>query len=814
MTYREVLLFVMISLLTVTDGLSQVVKVTDHKSREPIENVYIYNARHNQTALTNLKGEADLSDFSKDDTLFFQHPSYHQYVAGYVELQKNDFKARLKERKLEMNEIFVSASKRKQDRSKIPRRIESISEQEINFYSPQTSADLLESRAKVFVQKSQLGGGSPMLRGFAANSVLLAMDGMRINNAIFRSGNLQNVINIDPNVVQNSEIIYGPGSIIYGSDALGGVMNFETKDPELSYNEELLTGGNVMTRYSSANQEHTLHGDVMFGGKKWGSFTSITYSRFGNLRTGGNFDEEYDWGKRPYYVERDEGEDRVVPNRNVTHQVPSGFKQLHVMQKIRYKPTSKLDMTYSGYLSTTSDIPRYDRLIQWDQGWYEGEPVNAEWYYGPQQWMLHSLEAKYSDVAINLFDQVSFTGGYQNYEESRNDREFQNDTLRNRTEKVEVVTANIDFDKRWGEKTSLYYGIEGVYNYVESEAHKRDIMTGQTAPTGTRYPDGGSDYIQLAAYAKFNHSLSESWDLILGTRYSHVMLSSDFVEGPNDLTFYDFPFETIELNTGALNGSAGLTYHPNDRFQFSFNASSGFRAPNVDDVAKVFDSEPGNVVVPNENVGPEYTYNLDAGIIKKIGYTFRFQVDGYYTWLRDAMVRRKASFNGQEHIMYDGTRSRVEKVVNAGKAFLYGGSASISADFRKHFSFYTQLTYTEGEEVIEDSANIPLRHVPPLFGQTGLRYQYNRLQTEVNLRYNADKPLSDFSPSERNKPHMYTDEGTPGWMTLNINAQYRLTSHFQLTIGADNLFDTHYRPYSSGISAPGRHVDLTLNATF
>ncbi len=806
MKYRIYIAAIGILLACTAEGVGQVLEVVDRESREPIENVYIYNVHQNKTGMTNVEGKIDISRFSERDTLIFQHPSYERYISGYREIREDGFEVRLVERERQLSEIFVSASKRKQDRSEIPRRIESIDKEEIDFYSPQTSADLLESQSKVYVQKSQLGGGSPMLRGFAANSVLLGMDGIRINNAIFRSGNLQNVLNIDPNIVQNSEVIYGPGSIIYGSDALGGVMNFETKDPELSYSDEKLVNGNVMTRYSSANNEQTVHGDVMVGGKKWGLLSSVTYSRFDDLRTGSNFDDEYDWGKRRYYVVRDGGEDKIVPNPNVTHQIPSGYKQLHVMQKIRYKPTSKLDLSYTGYLSTTSDIPRYDRLIQWDR--QEGEPVNAEWYYGPQQWMIHYIEADYNDLKTQFADQVSFTGGFQSYEESRNDREFQEVWRRNRTEQVKVLTGNLDFDKRWGEESSLFYGVEGVYNHVSSRAHRLNIETGQTRPVGTRYPDEGSDYSQLAAYGKFQHALSTDWNLILGGRYSRVSLTSRFSG-----YFYDFPFSTISFNTGALNGSAGVTYHPGEQFQFSFNASSGFRAPNVDDVAKVFDSEPGNVVVPNEDVGPEYTYNLDAGIIQKFGRNLRFQIDGYYTWLRDAMVRRKASFNGQQYIMYDGTRSRVEKVVNARQAFLYGGSASISVDINRPLSVYSRLTYTEGEEVVGDSANIPLRHVPPLFGQTGVQYEADRFKGEVNLKYNAHKSLDDFSPSERNKTHMYTDEGSPGWMTLNVTTTYRINQRFKLTAGADNLLDTHYRPYSSGISAPGRHVDLTLRAT-
>src|SRR5699024_3214776 len=158
----------------------------------------------------------------------------------------------------------------------IPQRITRIDKREVQFKNPQTSADLLQSSGKVFVQKSQLGGGSPMIRGFAANSVLIAVDGIRMNNAIFRSGNLQNVISIDPNAMANTEVLIGPGSVIYGSDALGGVMNLQTKEPQLSYSkEEKAIGVNGMARYSSANNERTFHADASLGFEKWGLLSSI-----------------------------------------------------------------------------------------------------------------------------------------------------------------------------------------------------------------------------------------------------------------------------------------------------------------------------------------------------------------------------------------------------------------------------------------------------------------------------------------------------------------------------------------------------------
>jgi hemoglobin/transferrin/lactoferrin receptor protein len=276
--------------------------------------------------------------------------------------------------------------------------------------------------------------------------------------------------------------------------------------------------------------------------------------------------------------------------------------------------------------------------------------------------------------------------------------------------------------------------------------------------------------------------------------------------------FYDFSFQEITLTTGALSGNVGFTYRPAEKWQLNLNASTGFRAPNIDDVAKVFDSEPGTVIVPNGNLGSEYTYNLDFAVIKNFTDIARLEVNTFYTWLRDAMVRRDfGDFFGQDSIIYDGTMSNVEAVVNVGKAYIYGVSGSFSVDLGSGLSFNSQLTFTEGNDI---SNNEPLRHVAPLFGMAAVEYQNNRISLEAFTEFNAKKPISDFSPSERNKPHLYTSEGTPAWATLNLRTSYKLTDEITLNVSMENIFDKHYRPYSSGISAPGRNVIVALRGRF
>jgi len=797
--YFLFLFYIILSLPSMGQQLS-VYNITD---LSPIPNVAIFNLDQTISVLSNEKGMADISAFQSADTLFFQHTGYFTQIIAIQSLPAMDYKVGLAARTIQLDQIVISANKWEQNREEIPNKITVIPASEIAFENPQTSADLLGLSNEVFIQKSQLGGGSPMIRGFSANSILLVNDGVRMNNAIYRSGNLQNVVMIDPNIIEDSEVIFGPGSVIYGSDALGGVMDFHSKKVRLGSGEKTAISGNAFARYSSANNERTGHVDFNFGKKNWGFLTSISYSMFDDLRQGSKGLSDFD---RDYYAERISGQDSMIRNDNVNMQIQSAYNQVNVLQKFFVKLSDHVDISYNFQFTTSSDIPRYDRLAE-----YSGDDLKyARWYYGPQQWMMNAVKLDLHGYK-KWFDNAKILLAWQNVEESRNDRKFANNLLRSRTEKVNVLSLNVDFDKKFNEKTSLFYGAEGVYNYVNSSGISEDITNGQTAPVASRYPDGGTNYSTAAAYASLKSNLSEKMTLQAGLRYSYVFMDAQFT----DTSFYDFPYSEIKLNTGALNGSLGMVYRTASQWQINANLSSGFRAPNLDDIAKVFDSEPGNVIVPNADLKPEYAYNIDVGFIKNIGENIELDFTAFYTYLVDAMVRRDFTFNGQDSIMYDGEMSKVQALVNTGEAQIYGATASFFADINEHFSFKTTYTYMKGE----DGDGFPVRHVPPSFGSTSLIYTARKLKLEAYASYNGEISYENLTPTEKEKPQMYAkDENgnpySPSWFTLNFKGSFQINEMFQVNAGLENILDKRYRPYSSGISAPGINLILALRVKF
>jgi hemoglobin/transferrin/lactoferrin receptor protein len=396
-------------------------------------------------------------------------------------------------------------------------------------------------------------------------------------------------------------------------------------------------------------------------------------------------------------------------------------------------------------------------------------------------------------------------------EESRHNRDFGDDVKSSRTDKVDVLNLNFDLDKKLSEKSTLFYGLESSYNNVQSSAFAENIVTHEVSPESTRYPDGGSDYYTAALYANFKSNLNPKTTLQAGLRYSYVYAQSRF----NDTILFPFAYDEIDLNTGSLNGSLGLVYRPGKDLIMNVNLASGFRAPNIDDIAKVFDSEPGNVVVPNENLEPEYVYNVDAGISKKFGGKYRIEASGFYTWIDNLMDRRDFQFNGQDSIMYAGEKSKVQAIQNVISGWIVGGSISFRADITEHLGFMTTANLMKGE----DNDKLPIRHVSPFFGSTGFTYSAKKIKVEIYANYNGTISNKNLAPSEQGKPYMYaTDENgdpySPGWYTFNLKGYYQLTSYLQLNLGLENIFDQRYRPYSSGIVAPGRNFIIALRANF
>lgn len=801
---EKILLVLSLGLLALP-GAAQTLRLIDKITRQPLPNGAIYNQSRQVTATTDARGQADLSAFAAADTLFFRHLNYRPAVYPYRQLAGMHFTVELTENQIFLGEVVVAAHRWEQDQTEVPQRIEKIAAKEIALQNPQTAADLLGATGQVYIQKSQQAGGSPMLRGFSTNRVLLVVDGVRMNNAIFRTGNLQNVISLDAGSVESAEVLFGPGSVMYGSDAIGGVMDFHTLGPRLSSTGKAELTGSSFTRFSSANREKTGHVHLNVGLQKWAFATSITYSDYDDLRTGSRGNRSF---LRPDYQAVMDGEDVYRVNPDPQRQVASGYGQYNLMQKVRFKPAKAWNLEYAFHHSATSDAPRYDRLYLKHE---DGTFTHAQWYYGPQRWTMNRLAVQHNQSAL-LYDQLRVVAAHQCYQESRHDRRMGDNRLRHQTENVDAYSLNLDLDKKLGKKLNLFYGAEAVYNRVGSRAHREHIKTGAFTPIATRYPDGAT-WQSYAAYAQVKYNLHPGWVLNGGVRYSYVGSEAAF-----DTTLFAFPFTTARVRAGAVNGSLGAVFKPSAAWQLYLNGATGYRAPNIDDIGKVFESEPGSVVVPNPALQPEYAYSAEVGTAGLLGNAFKMNLSVYYTFLDGALARRNYTFNGQDSIAYDGQRSRVQAIQNLASAYVWGVQAGLDAQLGRGFKWSGTLTYQRGEEQSDESLTYyPLRHVPPTFGSTHLRYERKRYRVDLYAVYNAEMKYDRLALSEREDSAPYAKDAAglpfvPGWYTLNCKAAWYIHPHLVLNAGVENITDQLYRPYASGISAPGRNFILALRA--
>ncbi len=281
--------FIVSVLFLVSSLEAQEIIVVNATDGAPIEHVAVFNNSRESSAITDTLGRLDLSIFSLSDTITFRHPSYLTVHLPMGEL-KGQARLVLERKNVMIDEFVISASKYRESKLTIPYMVDVLEESMLMESTGLTAADILEGTGNILVQRTQGGGGSPILRGFEANKILLVVDGVRLNNAIYRNGHLQNSITIDHSILERTEVIFGPTSIIYGSDALGGVIHYYTREPDLAVDESILFAGNAYTQFATANRGFTGHLDFSLGGKRWASLSSVSYKNFGDIHMGSRRD--------------------------------------------------------------------------------------------------------------------------------------------------------------------------------------------------------------------------------------------------------------------------------------------------------------------------------------------------------------------------------------------------------------------------------------------------------------------------------------------------------------------------------------------
>ena len=776
-------------------GFSQNLTIIDENNK-PVIGASIFSDLSNYET-TDKNGNVSLDKFSRSDTLTIK-----QYGFKEEKLPKSKLKNTLillYDNEL-LDEVVISASKFSQKFREVPKKVTQINRSMIEFTNPMTSADLLERGGYVYIQKSQLGGGSPMIRGLSTNRLVLSVDGVRLNNAIFRSGNIHNVISISPMNIENTEVIMGSASVLYGSDAIGGVMNFYTKKAKLSNDSNPNIQININSRYSSASNEKMYHIDFNYALEKIAFLSSFSKSDFDDLTMGIHGPSDY---LRPNYVTQNSaGDDVLVTNSKPRVQRNTGYSQTNFMQKILYEPNEDLSIDIGIHFSKTGNIPRYDRLIRTNEN--EGL-YYSEWYYGPQEWLLINSQLTFIPKETKFYDELKFGSSFQRFSESRNSRRFSDSFLKSREEELDIFSLNLDFFKKISENSNITYGLEMIENKIGSFAKSINISDLSETPISTRYPDNSS-LNSLGLYINYKTKIIEDVFFQSGVRYSSTVLKSDLSQNNS---YYDFMYENTTLENGAFVGGIGLSWVRNIYNNWKFNINTAFRSPNIDDLAKVFDSEPGSVVVPNPDLKPERSFGLEFGGYFRTKNNIELDFSSYVTYLYNSFIRDDFTLsNGVSEIIYDGELSQIQALQNSSKSFIYGIEFGINMFLNKNFRMKSQHNLIAGYELDDLPFGMPVRHIPPNYGNFHLIYNNGDFTIDTYLNYNSKISFNNLAESERAKPYMYAlDENgnpySPSWMTFNVRSKYSFSKMLNINFTVENITNKLYRPYSSGISAPG-----------
>ena len=807
---------------------SQKIKIIDKHTGKSIRNVTVYNEKLTINLSSDNEGFVDVSVFKKNENILFSHISYEPQKIKKTILQKQKMVVFLNKQSAQLDEIVLSVFKKSEKTNRIAEQIAVVSSKEIQKISPQTSADLLATIPGIKVQKSQFGGGSPVIRGMESNRVLLVVDGVRMNNAIYRKGHLQSSISVAPNMLDKTEVVFGPSSVLYGSDALGGVIHYYTKTPKLSAEEEVKS--QFFSRFSSVNQEITSHVSAELRFSNWASLTSISFSDFGDLQSGSRRSHGFkDWGKVFYYSENRYGNYTENPTVNPRPEVlkNTGYHQTDFLQKFFIPLSKNTELKINLQYSTSSNIPRFDRLIEFKNNSLKF----AEWNYGPQNRFLLSSQFLIHPNKKWL-ESGSITGAYQQIKESRIQRKFGSLDRSFREELVNVFSVNGDFSVSLTQdkKRVLSYGFEFTYNDVTSKSFGKTLVVSNGQINGSssgfkvqsRYPDGGSNYLSSSAYIAYRQDLNSKTTLNTGLRFTNTTLHALWL----DQTFIHLPETNITAVNSAVTATIGYVYRPGKNWQLNSVVSSGFRSPNIDDIGRVREKS-GNISVPNIHVNPEFAYNVEIGLQKYFNdKKFRVGANVYYSLL-DNYIQRDFVYNtdgSKKQVQFDGEFGNAITNQNKGTAYVFGYTLSYLGKISSTINSSGFITYTKGRTY---DTKEPMSSIPPLFGRVEINYKKDKIEFGAALKFNSKKDIEDFNITEGIDNHDLTPivdpnaildsdkyYGSPSWMTIGLTSNYLLSDTFSIQARLDNIFDEHYIEFASGISAPGRNASISFVANF
>ncbi len=685
--------------------------ILNKENNNPIQNANISIVNSTQGTVSNTDGIFSINYSEKE--IFTLLVSYIGFESSLLKLSSENAQKeliiKLQPTTIQLNKsIVVTATKNKLVSHKIPEAVSVLTEEELKINAPRSMAEALIGVPGVWMQKTNHGGGSPFLRGLTGNQTLLLVDGIRLNNAAFRYGPNQYFNTIDVFSVSQVEVIRGKGSVLYGSDALGGVINVVTKTPEFFTGKPRLKGRGRI-KFMNKEMEKTGGGELEFQSQNFAISGNVNYKNFGDLYAGGELGYER----------------------------PSGYNETGTNFKTKLRLADNWLFTSAFNYLIQNDVGRYDQIAQRGYETYKFYPQIHRLFYSKIEYFGDS----------SFFKKINFTVSNQLSDETRVTQKQESTTLNTENDVVKnygfVLDILSDFTKKW----SAVSGLEFYSDLINSSKIETNTDTGDQTKKRGLYPDNS----KMKNFAVFSqHTVKfEKINLQLGGRFN-----------ANQINSVDVEFGEVTLKPQSIVGNFSFQYLPNKSDNFIFSVNTAFRAPNINDISSfgLFDY---GIEIPSTNLSPEKTLTFEGGY-KKLTDRFSFSIFAFNTRLKDQIVRVKTDYNGEDFI--DGEQVYTKE--NLTKSNIFGIEAESGIKLNSQFSLINSITWLYGKDIENDE---PMRRIPPLNGKLALRYSKSRLFAETELLFATKQDRLSGGDID---DHRIPDGGTPGWSIVNLKTGY------------------------------------------
>lgn len=637
--------------------------------------------------------------------------------------------------------------------------------------------DALRETPGVSVQKTAYGHGSPYLRGFTGFRNLFLIDGIRLNNAIFRDGPNQYWNTVDEFLVDRMEIVRGPSSVLYGSDSIGGTVAVTTTEPARPGTEGAASGRSYY-RFASAERSHTAREEARggTGDTAWG--LGATYRDFHDLR-----------GGRETGTMRNTGFDEYDADVKLVHWAEKDEKITFAYQRARQ-----------------DDVPRTHRTV-YSKSWH-GTSVGTD---------LRSDYDQERDLAYLQYRAETRGGLSDAWEASLSWHHMAEEFRRTRSNNarefraLEVSTPGV-WVKSGKETGAGYVTVGAEYYHDEVGSRGKDISAGgvETPFTRGEVADDAT-YDLYGVYVQDEVSFG-SLDVVPGIRFTRAEVDAGEVDpNPGDAIV----FSDVEDRYQAVTGSLRLLYHLDESWNLIAGWGQGFRTPTLDDSTAVKLVQSGALDLPADDLDPERSQTVDLGARTKAD-DFELSLFGFYTWLSD-FIRRVPSidYNG------DGTVDNTKD--NFADGWVYGFELSASWRLCREWTLWGDAGYAKGAGdalVGGVKREQPLDKMNPMTGHLGLRYNLHKGEGPPILWCDALATMArhqeHLSPGDETDTQRIPPGGTPGYTVYGIRFGIPAPKKdsYSFTIAVENLTNKDYRVHGSGQNEPGRSVIVGIDVRF